>query len=361
MLSVVRPSSLKTFLYFRHLLWNRWTEFNETGRPRTRQEARIQCPLSSLCFKGLIRKIRWPPLPLIGWDIFNFSSETTERNSTNLDRKQHLKLTLTNLGHTLLTRRDRAFILHMCIPCDKTFQMLLYILISWPWPWSLTYFWKTLTLAITFFPEEIGLSYCTLILYSLWKDLSHGAVIFDLVTLTLKFDLLLKNFNHGFYLVMVAARGASLSTDNSYWLLLWNLWTEFNESWQEARSQCPLPSLCFSGQSEEYDGRPGLWLAEKFSISPLKPLKGIQRNLTGSKISMSPTKLVFFGQIIISMCSIKEVLRCTILALWASCFVFIGKYKMQQAMLKSLIGTLVLHKIYTNLGCEKLKVDEDLL
>ena len=27
---------------------------------------------------------------------------------------------------------------------------------------------------------------------------------FDLVTLTLKFGLLLKNFNHGFYLLMVA-------------------------------------------------------------------------------------------------------------------------------------------------------------
>ena len=26
-----------------------------------------------------------------------------------------------NLGHNFLTRSDRAFILHMCIPCDKTF------------------------------------------------------------------------------------------------------------------------------------------------------------------------------------------------------------------------------------------------
>ena len=32
-------------------------------------------------------------------------------------------------------------------------------------------------------------------------------------------------------------------------LLLWNRWTEFNETWQEARSQGPLPSLCFSGRS----------------------------------------------------------------------------------------------------------------
>ena len=80
-------------------------------------------------------------------------------------------------------------------------------------------------------------------------------------------------------------------------LLLWNCWTEFNKTWQEAWSQRPLPSLCFSGQSEKQDGRPGLWLAETFSASPLKPLNGIQRNLTGSKISMSSTEFAFFGPI----------------------------------------------------------------
>ena len=80
-------------------------------------------------------------------------------------------------------------------------------------------------------------------------------------------------------------------------LLLWNPWTEFNEIWQDARSQRPLPSLCFSGRSEKQDGRPGLWLAETISTSSLKPLNGIQQNLTGSKISMSSTKFVFFGSI----------------------------------------------------------------
>ena len=92
---------------------------------------------------------------------------------------------------------------------------------------------------------------------------------------------------------------AALASDwlRHFRLLLWNRWTEFNETWQEARSQRPLPSLCFSGRTEKQDGRPGLWLAETFSTSPLKPLNGIQRNLTGSKISMSSTKFVFFGPI----------------------------------------------------------------
>ena len=92
---------------------------------------------------------------------------------------------------------------------------------------------------------------------------------------------------------------AALASDwlTHFRLLLWNRWTEFNETWQEARSQCPLPSLCFSGRSEKQDGRPGLWLAETFSTSPLKPLKGIQWNLTESKISTSSTKFLFFGPI----------------------------------------------------------------
>ena len=92
---------------------------------------------------------------------------------------------------------------------------------------------------------------------------------------------------------------AALASDwlRHFRLLLWNCWTEFNETWQEARSQRPLPSLCFSGRSEKQDGRPGLWLAETFSTSSLKTQNGIQQNLTGSKISTSSTKFVFFGPI----------------------------------------------------------------
>ena len=74
-------------------------------------------------------------------------------------------------------------------------------------------------------------------------------------------------------------------------------WTEFNKTWQKARSQRPLPSLCFSGRSNKQDGSHGHWLTETFSLPLLKPLNGIQRNLTGSKISTSSTKFVFFRPI----------------------------------------------------------------
>ena len=92
---------------------------------------------------------------------------------------------------------------------------------------------------------------------------------------------------------------AALASDllRHFRLLLWNRWTVSNETWQEARSRRPLPRLCFSGRSEKQDCRPGLWLAETFSTSSLKPLSGIQRNWTGSKLSKSSTKFVFFRQI----------------------------------------------------------------
>ena len=92
---------------------------------------------------------------------------------------------------------------------------------------------------------------------------------------------------------------AALASDwlTHFRLLLWNRWTEFDETWQEAIFQRPLPSLCFSGWSEKQDGGPGLWLAETFSTSPLKPLNGLQRNLTGRNISTSSTKFVLFGLI----------------------------------------------------------------
>ena len=227
--SVIHRPSGVNFSYFWLLLWNCHTEFNATC-----QEARSQCPLPSLCFSGQsekqdgcpglwlaeifstsplkqlnriqrnltgskistpstkfvffgpIGKAIWPPWPLIGRDIFGFSSETAEPNSTKFDRKQ-----------------DPKALYQVCVfQADRKNKMA--------------------------------------VLASDW----------------------LRHFR----------------------LLLWNHWKEFNESWQEARSQRPLPSLCFSGRSEKQDGRPGLWLAEIFSTSSLKPLNGIQQNLTGIKI-----------------------------------------------------------------------------
>ena len=92
---------------------------------------------------------------------------------------------------------------------------------------------------------------------------------------------------------------AALASDwlRQFRLLLWNHWKEFNETWQEARYQRLLPSLCFRADRKNKMAALALWLAETFSTSSLKPLNGIQRHLTGSKISSSSTKFVFFGPI----------------------------------------------------------------
>ena len=65
--------------HFLLLLWNRWMEFNETW-----QEAKISTSSTQFVFYGPIGKIRWPPWNLIGWDIFDFSSETVEQIQRNL-------------------------------------------------------------------------------------------------------------------------------------------------------------------------------------------------------------------------------------------------------------------------------------
>ena len=49
-------------------------------------------PSTKFVFFGSIRKTRWLLWPLIGWNIFDFSSETTEQNSMKLDRKQDLNV-----------------------------------------------------------------------------------------------------------------------------------------------------------------------------------------------------------------------------------------------------------------------------
>ena len=49
---------------------------------------------------------------------------------------------------------------------------------------------------------------------------------------------------------------------NIFRLLLHNQWTDFDETWQEASLQRPLPILWFSCRSVIQDGRPGLWLTE---------------------------------------------------------------------------------------------------
>ena len=200
----------------------------------------MRCP-SSVVRPSVVR-------PSLTFHIFDFSSETAERNSTKLYRKQDLNL----LYQVCVFRADR----------EKQD--------GHPGLW----------LAETFStsPSETAERNSTKLDRKQDLNVLYKVCVF-------RADRKYKM--------------AALASDwlRHFRLFLWNRSTEFNETWQEARSQRPLPSLCFLGWSEKQDGRPGLWLAETFSTSPLKPLNGIQRNLTGSKISKSSTKFVFFGLI----------------------------------------------------------------
>ena len=276
---------------FRLLLWNHWTEFNETW-----QEARSQCPLPSLCFSGLSEKqdgrpglwfaetFSTSPLKPLNGIQRNLTGSKISTSSTKFvffsdrsekqDGRSGLWLAETfstsplkplngiqrNLTGSKISTSSAKFV--FLGPIGKT---------RWP-PWPL-----------------IG---------SDIFDFSSETAEWNSMKLDRKQDL-----NDLCQVCVFRAdrknKMAALASDwlRHFRLLLWNRWTEFNKTWQEARSQRPLPSLCFSDRSEKQDGRPGLWLAETFSTSPLKPLNGIQRNLTGSKISTSSTKFVSFGPI----------------------------------------------------------------
>ena len=272
--------------HLRLLLWNQWTEFNEIDR--------ISMSSTKFVFFGQIGKTRWPPWPLIGWDIFDFSSETAERNSVKFDRKQDVKILYQVCVFSgRLEKQDGRPGLWLA----ETFS-------TSPLK-PLNGIQRNLT------GSKISTSSTKYVFFgSIWKIRWPpwpliGWDIFDFFSETTERNstkLDRKQDLNVLYQVCVFRadrknKMAALASDwlRHFWLLLWNRWTEFNETWQEAKSEGPLASLRFSGWSEKQDGRPGLWLAETFLTSPLKPLNRMQRNLTGSKISTFSTKFVFFG------------------------------------------------------------------
>ena len=192
--------------HFRLLFWNRWT-----GIQRNLTGSKLLMTSTKFVFFGSIWKTRWPPWPLIGWEIFDFSEETAERNSKKLDRKQ-----------------DLNFLYQVCVfRADRKTRWPPQPLIGWD--------------IFNFFSETAE-----------WNS----------TKLDRKQDL------NVFYQVCVfwADRKNKMAAPASDWMrnfrLLWrNRWTEFKETWQEARSQRPLPSVCFSGRSENKMAAPASdWL-----------------------------------------------------------------------------------------------------
>ena len=140
---------------------------------------------------------RWPPRPLIGLDIFNFSTETTEENSRKLDRKQDL---------------------------DVLYQVWIF--------WA---DWETKMAALA----------------SNW--LRHfGSPLKPLNRIQGNFraSKISKSYSKFVFFGPILE-----NQDGCPGLIGWDIFnfsseTEFKETWQEAWSKRPFPSLCFSGWSE---------------------------------------------------------------------------------------------------------------
>ena len=253
--------------------------------------------MSSTKFFGPIGKTRLLPLPLIGWNIFYFS-DTAERNSTKLERKQDLNV------HYLSSTYFVFF-----GPIGKTRLP--------PWPLigrdistsplkPLNRIQRNLT------GSKVSMSSSRFVFFGPISEKQDGHPVLWLVETFstspkprngIQRNLTGSKLSRSLYQVCVfrADRKNKIAALPFDWLrhfrlLLWNRWTEFKETWQQARSQWPLLSLYFSGLSEKQDCCPCLWLDETFSTSPPTPQNGIQRNLTGSKISTSTTFLCFSGR-----------------------------------------------------------------
>ena len=82
---------------------------------------------------------------------------------------------------------DKVFIFGMCVLYDKAFLLVPYILNVCPWPWPLTFFSKTLTLAVSLLSLEIGFSYLAYV-FLIYPDLYNGAIYFKHVNWTGNFD-----------------------------------------------------------------------------------------------------------------------------------------------------------------------------
>ena len=211
--------------------------------------------------------------PSLTFHIFDFSSETTEQNSTKLDRKQELNILNQVcvflgrsekqdgrpglwLAETFSTSSETAE--RNSTKLDRNQDLNI--------PCQVCVFWARsekqdgrpgLWLAETFSTSPLKP------LNGIQRNLT-GSKISTSPTKFVFFGLIGKTRWPPWPLI-----------GRYIFNLLWNRWTKFNETWQEARSQRPLPSLYFSGRLVKQDGRPDVWLAETFSTSPLKPLKGI--------------------------------------------------------------------------------------
>ena len=292
---------------FRLLLWNRWMKFKDTW-----QEARTQCRLPSVCFSGWsekqdgrpglwlaetfstsplkllngiqqnlsgnkIGKTRWPPWPLIGWDIFDFSSETAERNSKKLDRKQDLNVFYQVCAFRANWKNKMAALAsHWLRHFDFS---------------SETAEWNSKTLDRK---QELNVVYQVSVFQADRKN---------------KMDALASDWLRHFRLSSETAEWNAKKLDRKQDLNVFYQVCVFRANWKNKMAALACD-----------------WLRH-FRLFLWNRWTEIQRNLTGSKISTSSTKFVVFGQISKQKCLPWPIPQkggtlfsgARYVALWASC------------------------------------------
>ena len=189
---------------------------------------------------------RWPPWPLIGWDIFDFSSETAERNSMKLDRKQ-----------------DLNFFYHVCVFWADRKNKMAALASDWQETFSTSSLKPLNGIQWNLTGSKILMSSTKFVFFgpigkTRWPpwplidwdifDFSSETTERNSTKLDRKQDLnVLYQACVFFFLADRKNKMATLASDwlRHFRLLVWNRWTDFNETWQEERSQRPLPNLCF--------------------------------------------------------------------------------------------------------------------
>ena len=275
--------------HFRLLLWNRWTEFNEMNLTGSK----ISTSFTKFVFLGPIGK----------------------NNMTTLasDWLRHFWLLLgnrwTELNQTWQEARYQRPLPSLCFRTDRKNKMAA---LAYDW---LRHFWLLLGNRWTELNETWQEARYQRPLPSLCFRTDRKNKMAALTTDWLRhFLFLLWNCRTEFNENMTGSKISTSSTKfvffgpigKSRWppwpLIGWDIFdfsfetTEWNLIKLDKKQDFNILYQVFFSWLEKQDGSPGLWLAETFSTSPLKPLIRIQRNLTGSKISTSSTKFVFLGR-----------------------------------------------------------------
>ena len=262
---------------FRLLLRNRWMDFDETL-----QEASPQRPLSCLCFSCRSEIQDGRPGLWLAETFFGFFSITAE---------------------WILTKRDRKQVSSSCFSCRSEIQDChpglwlaeTFLDFSATAEWILTNFDRTQVLnalyqVCVFVPignprwppwPLIGWNIFRLLLHNRWMD----------------FDETWQEASIKFVFFMPIGNPRLPPWPLISWnisRLLRNRWMDFDELWQDTSPQRPLSSLCFCADRKyKMAALASDWL-KRFSASSPQPLNGFWRNLIGSKSSTPSIKFVFF-------------------------------------------------------------------